>query len=97
VLKACDAGGVAGQVVNVATGSRVSLNDLLTIMNRLLGTSIAPRYEAARAGDVRDSEADITRARALLGYEPGVLLDEGLRRTLDWFRRETPAIETVRD
>jgi nucleoside-diphosphate-sugar epimerase len=97
VLKACDAGGVAGQVVNVATGSRVSLNELLTILNRLLGTSIAPCYEAARAGDVRDSQADITRARALLGYEPGVLLDEGLRRTLDWFRRETPAIETVRD
>jgi nucleoside-diphosphate-sugar epimerase len=95
VLRACDAGDVAGQVVNVATGSRVSLNDLLAMMNRLLGTSIAARYEAARTGDIRDSEADITRARAVLGYEPQVLLEEGLRRTLDWFRLETPAIEAV--
>ena len=84
VLRACEAPGAAGQVVNVATGGRISLNELLRTMNKLLGTSIQPIYKETRAGDVKDSQADITKAGTLLGYHPTVSLEEGLRRTLEW-------------
>ena len=88
VLRACEAPNVAGEVMNVATGGRISLNDLLKTMNRILGTSLEAVYQSPRAGDVRDSQADITKAKALLGYAPNVDLEDGLRRTLDWCRRE---------
>jgi UDP-N-acetylglucosamine/UDP-N-acetyl-alpha-D-glucosaminouronate 4-epimerase len=87
VLKACDAPRAAGQVVNVATGMRISLNQLLQTLNGLAGTHLAPIYKDARAGDVRDSQADISKAQALLGYSPTVNLEEGLRLTLDWCRK----------
>jgi UDP-N-acetylglucosamine/UDP-N-acetyl-alpha-D-glucosaminouronate 4-epimerase len=88
VLRACDAAKASGEVINVATGGRISLNQLLQTMNGIVGTNIAPKYEAPRAGDVRDSQADITKAREILGYAPIVDLEEGLRRTLDWCRTE---------
>jgi UDP-N-acetylglucosamine/UDP-N-acetyl-alpha-D-glucosaminouronate 4-epimerase len=88
VLRACEAPNVAGEVINVATGGRISLNDLLRTMNRILGTDIHAIYLDVRAGDVRDSQADITKARQLLGYEPLVGLDEGLRHTIEWCRAE---------
>jgi len=93
VLRAVDADAkkVAGEVINVATGGRISLNELLRVMNRLVGATIEPIYEDARAGDVRDSQADISKARRLLGYEPHVGLEEGLRRTLAWCREESAA------
>ena len=81
-LLAADAKNVAGKVYNVATGTRASLLDLIAGINKILGTSIVPRHEPARAGDVRHSQADITRARADLGFEPRVGLDEGLRRAV---------------
>ncbi|MFN7914420.1 MAG: SDR family oxidoreductase [Vicinamibacterales bacterium] len=87
VLRACEAPGASGEVINVATGGRISLNDLLRTINGILGTSIEPIYEAARLGDVRDSQADISKAITLLGYAPSVDLEEGLRRTLDWCAR----------
>jgi len=86
VLRACDAPDASGQVINVATGGRISLNDLLRTMNGILGTSIQAIYKDARLGDVRDSQADITRATTLLGYTPTIDLEEGIRRTLDWAR-----------
>ena len=70
----------------MATGRRVSLNELLRVMNGIVGTSLAPVYADPRTGDVKDSQADITKAEKLLGYTPTVGLEEGLRRTLDWFR-----------
>jgi len=88
VLRACDAPDASGEVINVATGGRISLNQLLQTMNGIVGTNITPKYEAPRAGDVRDSQADITKARDILGYEPIVGLEEGLRRTMDWCRIE---------
>jgi nucleoside-diphosphate-sugar epimerase len=88
VLRASEAPNVAGEVMNVATGGRIALNDLLKTMNRILGTSLQALYKSPRAGDVRDSQADIAKARTLLGYVPSVDLEEGLRRTLDWCRRE---------
>lgn len=92
VLRACEAPGASGEVINVATGGRISLNDLLRTINGILGTSIEAIYEPARLGDVRDSQADISKAATLLGYAPSVDLEEGLRRTLDWCAR--PAVRT---
>jgi len=91
VLRACEAPNVAGEVMNVATGGRISLNDLLASMNRIVGTRIEPIYDAPRAGDVRDSQADIGKAQRLLGYSPVVLLEEGLAKTLDWCRTDRSA------
>ena len=88
VLRACDAPHVAGEVINVATGRRISLNELLRVLNGLVGAHVRPIYQPSRAGDVRDSQADISKARSLLGYEPTVSLEDGLRRTLDWCRAE---------
>jgi UDP-glucose 4-epimerase len=61
--------------------------DLLAELNRILGTDIAPQFQPPRAGDVRDSLADITRAREVLGYRPAVSLAEGLRRTVEYYRQ----------
>jgi nucleoside-diphosphate-sugar epimerase len=91
VLRACDAPKAAGEVINVATGGRISLNELLRVMNRIVGSSLQAVYKPSRAGDVKDSQADITKARTLLGYEPLVGLDEGLERTLEWCRSESSA------
>ena len=88
VLRACEAKGVAGEVINVATGGRISLNELLRVMNGIIGTSIQPIYAEPRAGDVKDSQADISKAEQLLGYRPTVSLEEGLTHTLDWCRSE---------
>ena len=91
VLRACEAPKAGGEVVNVAMGGRISLNELLRVMNRLCGTNAEPIYGEPRAGDVRDSQADISKARSLLGYQPIVGFEEGLRYTLDWCRAESAA------
>ena len=89
MLRACEAKNAAGEVINVATGGRISLNELLRVMNQIVGTDIRPIYAASRAGDVHDSQADIAKARRLLQYTPVVDLEEGLRRTLAWCRTES--------
>jgi nucleoside-diphosphate-sugar epimerase len=86
VLRACQAPKASGEVINVATGGRISLNELFQTVRRLTGSSVEPIYGPERAGDVRDSQADITKARELLGYTPSVMLEEGLKRTLEWYR-----------
>jgi len=91
VLRACDAPKAAGEVINVACGTRTSLKELLRVMNRIAGTTIEPIYKEARAGDVKDSQADISKAQTLLGYAPIVALEEGLRHTLEWCRQSSPA------
>jgi nucleoside-diphosphate-sugar epimerase len=88
VLRACEAKDVSGEVINVATGERVSLNALLGIMSAIVGTTVRPVFKQTRAGDVAHSLADISKARRLLGYAPIVTLQEGLRLTLDWCRSE---------
>jgi UDP-glucose 4-epimerase len=77
-----DADAVAGSAINVACGSRVSLNQLIAELQEILETNIEPAYAAPRSGDVKHSHADVGRARELLGYEPKVSLREGLRRTV---------------
>jgi nucleoside-diphosphate-sugar epimerase len=86
VLKAAEAPNASGQVINVATGGRISLNELFDTLKRIVGADVMPTYAEARAGDVRDSQADIGRAQTLLGYAPIVDFEEGLRRTVDWYR-----------
>jgi nucleoside-diphosphate-sugar epimerase len=87
VLRAAQAEGASGAVINVATGGRISLNVLFDTLKRIIGAGVAPTYAEPRAGDVRDSQADIGKAQALLGYTPSVDLEEGLRRTVDWYRQ----------
>jgi len=88
VLRACSAPEASGETINVATGRRTSLNELLGTLARLAGRSVTPIYRDGRAGDVRDSQADISKAQRLLGYTPTVGLEDGLRQTLDWYRTE---------
>jgi UDP-N-acetylglucosamine/UDP-N-acetyl-alpha-D-glucosaminouronate 4-epimerase len=89
VLRAVKAPDAAGQVVNVATGSSISLNRLFASMRELLGSRVDVSYGPLRNGDVKDSLADITRARTLLGYEPLVSFEAGLKKTIDWYRGGT--------
>ena len=86
VLRACDAKDVSGEVINVATAGRVSLNQLFETIRHLVEARVEPIYTEPRAGDVRDSQADIGKARRLLGYEPRVSFEEGLRKTVEWYR-----------
>jgi nucleoside-diphosphate-sugar epimerase len=75
-----------GEVINVATGERATLNELLEVLKGITGKpDVSADYHEARVGDVRHSLADITRARELLGYEPTVGLEEGLRKTIEWW------------
>ncbi|MHB1537988.1 MAG: SDR family oxidoreductase [Solirubrobacteraceae bacterium] len=85
---AAQAEGVPGRVYNVACGRRITLNELCGELRDLIGSEIEPRYAPARAGDVKHSLADISAARADLGYEPEVLLRDGLARTIDHLREE---------
>jgi nucleoside-diphosphate-sugar epimerase len=86
VLRACEAPNASGQIINVATGSRISLKQLFYATRDLVGGNVEPVYVDARQGDVRDSQADIRKAKELLGYEPIVAFEEGLARTIEWYR-----------
>jgi nucleoside-diphosphate-sugar epimerase len=86
-LNAAEAGRGIGEVMNVANGERVSLNELLSVLKKITGrTESEPQYLEARKGDVKHSQADNTRAVECLGYEKLVGLEEGLRRTIDWWK-----------
>jgi UDP-glucose 4-epimerase len=85
-LLACHASGVAGKMYNLACSERISLNQVVTELNKILGTSLEPIYEASRVGDIKHSLADISRAKTDLEYAPSVQFHEGLRITVDWYR-----------
>jgi nucleoside-diphosphate-sugar epimerase len=87
VLRACTAPQASGEMINVATGGRISLNDLFRTLKDLTGAAVEPSYAETRSGDVRDSQADIGKAHRLLGYEPTVTLEQGLEKTVAWFRK----------
>ena len=72
--------------MNLAPGGRVSLNSLFAVLRDVIGADVEPLYGPPRAGDVRDSQADNTLARELLGFDAEVTVEEGLRRTVDWYR-----------
>lgn len=85
-LLACEAPCASGKVYNIGTGSRITLNETLRLLGRITGKSIAAKYDPPREGDIRDSQADIALGRSVLGYDPRVGFEEGLRRTCDWYR-----------
>jgi UDP-glucose 4-epimerase len=76
----------AGQVFNVATGRRVTLNETFRLLQGLTAYSRQPKYESERGGDIKHSLADISKAEAAIGYKPKVDFEEGLRRTVGWYR-----------
>jgi UDP-glucose 4-epimerase len=87
-LLACQAPAAraAGQVFNIATGRRVTLNETFKLLQGLTGYSGQPNYGPERGGDIKHSLADISKAAAALGYQPKVDFEEGLRRTVEWYR-----------
>jgi UDP-glucose 4-epimerase len=86
-LLAADAPDVAGRTINAADGRSIDLLTLLDVLNRLLGMNVKPQFAPPRPGDVRESRADIALARKLLSYEPQVDFEEGLRRSIDYYRQ----------
>jgi UDP-glucose 4-epimerase len=89
-LLAADAANVAGRSINAADGRSIDLLKLLELLNRLLGMNVKAQFAPPRPGDVHESRADITLARKLLGYEPQVDFQEGLRRSVDYYRTIAP-------
>jgi UDP-glucose 4-epimerase len=89
-LRACTAREAPGRVINIGVGEEHTLNKAIACLNKIFGRQVTPRYEAPRAGDVRYSQADLSLARQLLGYEPSVRFEEGLERTVTWYREAYP-------
>src|SRR5579863_2861539 len=87
-LKAAAAPGVAGKTYNAGNGNRYTLNYVWGLLQTIEGITLPPNYAAPRAGDVRDSQADTTAVRRDLGHSPQYSLEEGLRRTLAWYRAQ---------
>ena len=87
-LKAASAKGVSGRVYNGGNGGRVTLNEAWRILRKIEGVNIDPIYGPPRAGDVKDSQADTTLAVAELGHAPRYSFEEGLRLTLEWYRKQ---------
>jgi UDP-glucose 4-epimerase len=85
-LSACDAPAASGRAINVGTGDRISLNQTLQLLREISGNSLDAKYDPAREGDIRDSQADLTLSREVLNYEPTVNFAEGLRRTFAWYK-----------
>jgi len=86
-LKAARAPGVSGKVYNGGNGLRITLNQAWALLQALEGVEIAPKYGTPRAGDVRHSQADTTAAVRVLGHAPRFSFEEGMRRTLEWYRQ----------
>jgi nucleoside-diphosphate-sugar epimerase len=86
VLRACTADNASGEVINVATSGRISLNTLFKTVRDLVGSTVEPIYAEPRAGDVKDSQADISKAKRVLGYQPSVTFEAGLAKTVEWYR-----------
>jgi len=85
-LRACEAEGASGKVFNGGTGARITLNEVVKLLEKITGKQIRAKYEPPRTGDILHSQADISLARQVLGYEPKVLFEEGLRRTWEWYQ-----------
>jgi len=82
----CENKEVLGSVCNIAMGDKISVNQLFNALKKITGSSLAPTYQEERRGDVKNSLADISKARTILGYEPAVKIEDGLQRTVEWFR-----------
>ena len=87
IKAACIAPKAEGELFNIATGSRITINGLVNMVNNILGREIQPKYEEARPGDIRHSLADITKAQEMLGYRPRTSIMDGLQSTIDWYKK----------
>lgn len=87
-LRACETPEASGKVFNGGTGSRVTLNRVIELLEKISGQKIEAVYDPPRNGDIRDSQADISLAQQVLGYEPKVQFEEGLRRTWQWYKEK---------
>jgi nucleoside-diphosphate-sugar epimerase len=87
-LKAARARNVAGKMYNGGNGGRITLNEAWALLQKIEGVEIAAKHGPSRPGDVHDSQADTTAAVRDLGHDPQVSFDEGIRRTLDWYRKQ---------
>jgi nucleoside-diphosphate-sugar epimerase len=85
-IKASRVPDIAGKVFNAGNGNRYSLNQVWQVLQKIEGVNLAARYDAPRAGDVRDSQADTTELVREVGHNPRFTLEEGFRRTLEWYR-----------
>jgi nucleoside-diphosphate-sugar epimerase len=85
-LRACEVKEASGLVFNGGTGARITLNQVLELLSKITGQAIRARHDSSRPGDIRDSQADITLSRKVLGYEPQVAFEEGLLRTWEWYK-----------
>ncbi len=85
-LLAANSSGFRGEVFNIGAGSRITVNELVSILNSLLGLSMSPVYADPRPGDILESCADITRAERQLGFRPEVDFEKGLKLTIDWYK-----------
>jgi len=86
VLRSCEAPNIAGEVINVAGGGRISLLDLIRTLQGILKQTAQPTFGPPREGDVRDSQADIEKARRHLDFAPAVAFEDGLQQTVAWFQ-----------
>ena len=84
-LRACEANGASGKVFNGGTGARITLNGVIALLENITARKIEARYEPPRTGDIRDSQADVSLAKKILGYVPLVNFEEGLKRTWEWY------------
>ncbi len=85
-LRACEAPGASGLVFNGGTGARITLNQVLKMLEKITGKKIQAKYDPPRTGDIRDSQADISLAQKVLGHKPLVHFEEGLQRTWQWYK-----------
>jgi nucleoside-diphosphate-sugar epimerase len=94
-LLACEARAAAGLAMNVGTGNRYTLNQTLALLEGISSRAALAKYQPPRAGDIRDSQADISLAREVLGYNPGIGFEEGLSRTWEWFLQQSQNTEPL--
>jgi nucleoside-diphosphate-sugar epimerase len=85
-LRACEASGASGKVFNGGTGARITLNQVVKLLEKITNRKLEVEYKPPRAGDIRDSQADISLAAKVLDYKPLVLFEEGLKRTWAWYK-----------
>jgi nucleoside-diphosphate-sugar epimerase len=86
-LRACEAPGASGMVFNVGTSARITLNDTLKLLEKISGKPVRAKYDPPRTGDILHSQADISLGRRVLGYNPRVAFEEGLRKTWEWYQK----------
>lgn len=85
-LRACEAGGASGKVFNGGTGARITLNQVVRLLETITCKKLCVKYDPPRAGDIRDSQAEISLAEKTLGYKPVVMFEQGLCRTWEWYK-----------